>query len=262
MGDEPPRTGERPASVGDAFAAEHAAFRREREESLTAADGWLAQVALVWLDDGVAELDIGSFHATATGARFVPRGDLALPETLLEIGAREWLEHGRRRYQLVRRGGARGIRVRDADAPARSLFRGLGWYPVDPRWVRTARLGPAEGDGRDVMHYTGGQAEAVTLPGELAFDAPDGQPLALQPFAQPDGTLLVVFRDATSGQETYPLCRYFTTPAPGPDGSVRLDFNRAAAPACAFVPTVTCVLPPPENALPVAVRAGELWYRG
>ena len=49
--------------------------------------------------------------------------------------------------------------------------------------------------------------------------------------------------------------------APGPDGTVTLDFNRAANLPCAYTEFATCPLPPPENRLPVAVEAGELIYQ-
>ena len=45
------------------------------------------------------------------------------------------------------------------------------------------------------------------------------------------------------------------------DGTI-LDFNEAYNPPCAFTGFATCPLPPPQNRLPVAVRAGELRYRG
>jgi uncharacterized protein (DUF1684 family) len=39
-----------------------------------------------------------------------------------------------------------------------------------------------------------------------------------------------------------------------------LDFNRAINPPCAFTPYATCPLPPRQNMLTVAVRAGEKDY--
>ena len=65
-----------------------------------------------------------------------------------------------------------------------------------------------------------------------------------------------VFRDRSSGRETYGAGRFLKAPI-GSDGKVVLDFNRAYSPPCAFTPFATCPLPPPENWLPVAVTAGE-----
>src|SRR3954469_3683402 len=40
-------------------------------------------------------------------------------------------------------------------------------------------------------------------------------------------------------------------------GRVLLDFNYAYNPSCAYDPRWVCPLAPPENRLPVAIRAGE-----
>jgi len=66
-----------------------------------------------------------------------------------------------------------------------------------------------------------------------------------------------VFRDQTSGRQTYGGGRFLKTSLAG-DGLITLDFNRAYNPPCAFTPFATCPLPPPENWLPFAVLAGEM----
>jgi uncharacterized protein (DUF1684 family) len=75
------------------------------------------------------------------------------------------------------------------------------------------------------------------------------------------GSLHILFTDATSGLTTYQASRSLPVAAPGPDGTVTLDFNRAANLPCAYTEFATCPLPPPENRLPVAVEAGELIYQ-
>ncbi|MBC7449125.1 MAG: DUF1684 domain-containing protein [Hymenobacteraceae bacterium] len=70
--------------------------------------------------------------------------------------------------------------------------------------------------------------------------------------------LFVPFTDGTTGRTTYGGGRYLNLPAPAVDqATVTLDFNLAYAPTCAHVPDYECPVPPKENALPVAVRAGE-----
>ena len=64
------------------------------------------------------------------------------------------------------------------------------------------------------------------------------------------------FRDATSGPETYGAGRYLDAEITS-DGRVLLDFNRAYFPYCAYGEGWTCPLPPAENWLRAAVRAGE-----
>ena len=72
-----------------------------------------------------------------------------------------------------------------------------------------------------------------------------------------DGPLTVMLRDATSGEETYGAGRYLSVPAPDATGATVIDFNFAYTPPCGFTDHATCPLPPPENELPVAIRAGE-----
>jgi uncharacterized protein len=67
----------------------------------------------------------------------------------------------------------------------------------------------------------------------------------------------VLFRDATSGSDTYPLGRYID-PIRLPDGRYLLDFNAAYNPACAFSDHYNCPIPPRGNTLGVAIRAGEM----
>ena len=168
---------------------------------------------------------------------------------------------GRKTFQVVQRGDARAVRVRDADAPALARFRGLSWYPVRPQWRISGRLVRSASPQSAVMRFTAGQEEEVPCPGYVEFAAL-GREHRLVPFARPDGSWLFVFRDETNADETCALCRYFYCPAADTDGHVVLDFNRAAAPICAFVSFVTCVLPPQENRLAIRIEAGERRYVG
>ncbi len=86
----------------------------------------------------------------------------------------------------------------------------------------------------------------------------DGQELALTAFpGHAPGTLTILFTDATSGVTTYAANRTLQLAAPADDGTVTLDFNRAANLPCAYTDLATCPLPPAENRLPVPVEAGE-----
>jgi len=67
----------------------------------------------------------------------------------------------------------------------------------------------------------------------------------------------VFFRDATTGKECYPVGRY-VDPVRLTGGRYLLDFNLAYNPACAFSDHYNCPIPPRENRLKVAIRAGEM----
>jgi uncharacterized protein len=102
-----------------------------------------------------------------------------------------------------------------------------------------------------------GLEHVYATPGAVEFEL-DGQPLTLTAFnGYVPGSLHILFTDATSGVTTYPANRSLQVPAPAPDGTVILDFNRAANLPCAYTEFATCPLPPAGNRLPVAVEAGE-----
>jgi uncharacterized protein (DUF1684 family) len=68
---------------------------------------------------------------------------------------------------------------------------------------------------------------------------------------------MFVIRDKTSGRETYAASR-FLIGEDVTDTTITLDFNRAHNPPCAFTEFAICPLPPRENILPFALRAGEM----
>ncbi len=81
---------------------------------------------------------------------------------------------------------------------------------------------------------------------------------ALQNNPQYGGYLFIPFTDVTSGGETYGSGRYidiFTTDIK--NNIAEIDFNKAYNPYCAYSKDYNCPIPPRENYLPVAIKAGE-----
>ena len=89
----------------------------------------------------------------------------------------------------------------------------------------------------------------------------NGQVVRLRPMTTRPGRLYFIFRDGTSGKETYDTARFLYSDL-RPDGTTILDFNQAYNPPCAFNPFTTCPLPPQENRLKVRILAGEKAYGG
>jgi uncharacterized protein (DUF1684 family) len=92
-----------------------------------------------------------------------------------------------------------------------------------------------------------------------------GEEIRLEAFAREEGMragriLLVPFRDATNGAETYAGGRYIEIALPVGE-TLLLDFNRAMNPWCAYDPSYACPIPPPENHLRMPIRAGERKFR-
>jgi uncharacterized protein len=74
------------------------------------------------------------------------------------------------------------------------------------------------------------------------------------------GKLFLAFGDETSGHETYGAGRYLDIDKVPGANTITLDFNNAYNPYCAYDDTFSCPLPPRENLLKVAIRAGEKNY--
>lgn len=72
-------------------------------------------------------------------------------------------------------------------------------------------------------------------------------------------TLFIPFKDLTSGKETYGAGRFLEIPEPSSE-ELDLDFNQAFNPLCNYSPSFNCPIPPAENRLPIAIRAGEKTY--
>ncbi len=68
------------------------------------------------------------------------------------------------------------------------------------------------------------------------------------------------FGDATSGNETYGPDRYLDI-HPGKGGKVKVDFNLAYNPYCAYNDAYSCPLSSGENWLQIPIRAGKEDYR-
>ena len=147
----------------------------------------------------------------------------------------------------------------------REAFDGLDYFPPDPAY-RVAATATVHADPDPVeMTVRNGEAtryeRAVTF--SFALPGDDGDPIegTLAGYRRPgDEALFVPFRDKTTGQETYDGGRYMDLHPDGDlsDGAeVTLDFNLAYTPFCAFADAFACPLPPSENWLDAAVRAGE-----
>ena len=150
-------------------------------------------------------------------------------------------------------------------APARPSFRGLRYFPPDDAFVADVPIRPAEGfldidtSGEDgVIRY-----ERIGILGTPWGD------LTLWWLRAYGGGLFLPYRDGTCGAESYGGGRYLTDTVKGthgrgvelaPAGRVRLDFNYAYNPSCAYDAAWQCPLAPYENRVEAEIRAGEQTY--
>lgn len=72
------------------------------------------------------------------------------------------------------------------------------------------------------------------------------------------GLLFLPFTDGTTGDETYGSGRYIDLYLRDvKEGMITVDFNKAYNPYCAYATGFKCPVPPRENRLTAAVKAGE-----
>jgi len=155
-------------------------------------------------------------------------------------------------------GESRAIRVRDPNGPLAKAFAGFAWFPIDAQYRVTGRFIRDPEPQRLKVVNTYGDVDEYTTEGVVEFQLL-GQTLRLRPFTTRPGRFYFVFRDASSGQETYETARFLYSDLQ-PDGTTVLDFNIAYNPPCAFNPYTTCPIPLRENRLPVKILAGEKAY--
>ena len=139
-------------------------------------------------------------------------------------------------------------------------FKGLEYFPVDP--IFRVRVEFTEYPKQEVLWFptSKGTEQEYSRHGYFEFLV-EGRTVRLNVYKPVRAHsarefLFVPFRDATSNKETYGAGRYLDL-EPQPSGVYELDFNRAYNPYCAYSDDYVCPLPPPENWLPVAIRAGE-----
>jgi hypothetical protein len=133
------------------------------------------------------------------------------------------------------------------------------WFAPDPGASVEATLIKEPPREEIVLSTRGNKRRALRL-GKLRFTYAGQQheltALRLLEPGTDEAAVSIFFRDATTGHETYPVGRYVDAEPLGAD-RYALDFNRAYNPTCAFSELYNCPIPPRENVLRVAVRAGE-----
>jgi uncharacterized protein (DUF1684 family) len=258
-------------------------WRAERESRLTSEYGWLSVAGLMWLMEG--RVTLGSDPASdfvlppsappragvierkgdqvtvraADGVDITLEGHpMSNPLVMMPDGAA--LELGRLRMQLIRRGDRLGLRLRDPDSKNRREFKGLRWFPVEPRYRIEARFHAYAAPQPLRIENVLGQSSEDMSPGYAQFDL-GGKTIRLHPVYEDGDTsrLFFVFKDKTAPSQTYGGGRTLYADPPR-NGRVVLDFNKAYNPPCAFSAYTTCPVPPKMNRMPVAVNAGELKY--
>jgi uncharacterized protein (DUF1684 family) len=251
-------------------------WQSQRDGELSSTDSWLGLVGLFWLQRGANR--VGS-AADATvvlpaGPEFL--GDLRWEDDVVlwqpADGVGQEMQTDLRgppsivnfenlSLFVVDRDGQLAVRIRDRNWAAKTPFAGLDYFAFEPAWQIVAEWQAIDPPLSMEVPNVSGDLKAVSVAHRAVFEHA-GQSVSLLPMSVSDDGVFFVFRDRTSGKETYGAGRFLKVPT-AVDGRITIDFNRAYNPPCAFTPFATCPLPPPENWLPFAVPAGEKkWEKG
>lgn len=254
------------------FSDAHAAWHAQVEAGRTAPFGPLSATALHWLSatptalpglpgvwsadaNGLTTVELSEDDGvTRDGAALVGTAKIG-PLTGIESTSLGW---GEVQIEIAARSGAIVVRPRDPASPDRLEYAGTATFPADERWNITARFVPADPRIVEVDSAAGeGRTQHYDSAGSAAFEV-NGKPVALTLFGSPEaGNLRALFADETGHDLTYPAVRFVGAQLVDAD-TVRIDFNRATNPPCAYSAAATCPFPPAENRLPVRIEAGEL----
>jgi uncharacterized protein (DUF1684 family) len=166
---------------------------------------------------------------------------------------------------VIERGDRFMLRVKDADSPVRTSFKGLNWYAPDPRYRVTAQWIPYNPPRTEKIATVIGTTLELPAPGVARFTL-DGKIMELVPVIEEPGDkeLFFMLRDHTSRTATYGGGRFLYTAFPdhglNRPGTLVLDFNKLHNPPCAYTEYATCPLPPRQNQLDTEIPAGEKRY--
>ncbi|MDL5350852.1 DUF1684 domain-containing protein [Microbacterium sp. zg-YB36] len=226
----------------------HAEWVRARRKTVTAPHGALSLVLTHWSAPGEPPVDEAVAREGHPASALFTR----LQRTDIETGLPQ------EAYRIWRQ-----------DSPANLAFEDIERYPYDPAWVLEGRFELV--DQQRVVPFEhirdAGATRGLPVSGDLVFTV-DGTEYRLSAFDTVYGgtaSLQLVFGDRTNGAETYGAGRFLVLDHPASGGTLRpgdsipitIDFNRATVPPCGFSNQMNCPLPPLQNRLPFALRAGE-----
>ncbi|MBX2966934.1 MAG: DUF1684 domain-containing protein [Cyclobacteriaceae bacterium] len=260
-------------------------WQRQRNEYQVSETGWVNLAGLFWLKEG-----INTFGSGKDNDMVFPEGRIAehggfmlLKQNIVTLEAvpgvvitfnnventsgvvyhpdstRVTVAHGSLRWLVIRRGDKYGVRLRDFENPLLKSYHDIECFPINPDWRITGRVEWADSSRTIEVTNVLGQTGPQRSVGTLVFSY-NGKEYRLDALDEGGNEFFMIFGDETNARETYGAGRYLYVPVPKEGDDVVLDFNKAFNPPCAFTAFATCPLPPKQNVLPFAIRAGEKNY--
>jgi len=267
---------------GPEYQKEMEQWKKKRLQAIIGEGGWGTLVGLEWLKDGEntmgsdstntiifpweAPADLGSFFKQGDEIIFkaYPDVDVMVADSAVDMvsvteESNPVFQWETFQWYIIKRGNKYGVRIKNSQSEIVKNFKGLHYFPLDPKWRVKARFEKHDPPKTMKIQNVLGMIDDYPNPGKLTFKI-DGDEYTLEALDEGTDEYFIIFSDETSDKETYGSGRYMYIPKEPVDGYLTLDFNKAYNPPCAFTPYATCPLPPVENQLPIAVTAGELMY--
>ena len=266
-------------------------WQQKRITRLTRNDGWLTLCGLFWLKEGENTFGGDSSNVVIFPPAKAPKiaGSLLLDHGIVQLHAKpgadvRWndslittiemksdadtagptiIHIGTVSFYVIKRGDQVGVRMKDKENYARTHFKGLEYFPIDPKWRIEAKFEPYIPPKMIPIATMINTVDTNQCPGALVFDV-DGKQCRLDVVVEQgsEDQFFIMFADETSGKETYGNGRQLYTSLPDSNKTVVLDFNKAYNWPCVFTVFATCPIPPRQNHLPFRVEAGEKMYTG
>ncbi len=154
--------------------------------------------------------------------------------------------------------------VFDPERPQFKNFKGLSYYPPNPKYAVSAAIEKLSNMSPLKMLTCRNLEKTFYRYAKIKFKL-DGQSLELTAFkSNPDpedqsDVLFIPFNDNTNGSTTYGTGRFFEIAEPAENQFI-FDFNSCFNPLCSYSPAYNCPIPPSENFLNIAIPAGEKIY--
>jgi len=260
-------------------------WRKERNETVRAENGWLSLSGLYWLKLGKNQIgsdpksevqlpgrippNVGYFdyNGKSVTLRTIPNQNIKVNDKTVDFSLLQpdisenpsFITLQDVRLVVIQRGNRMGVRMWDNQREQRRSFPARSWYDIDESFRIAATYTPYERPKMAYFPDLTGEKSEFPVEGYLTFKY-DGNQYQLDINKEDDGTLFVRFWDPTSEDETYPTGRYLIADVEEGE-KIFIDFNKAYSPPCAFTDFATCVFAPEQNHLDFRVKAGETYVR-
>ena len=139
----------------------------------------------------------------------------------------------------------------------KAAFKGLNYYPFNKEYIVDFVLEKAAKAETVELKMTDGTTEKLIFFGFIKAKFKSFS-LKLKLYQHEDGNFFLPFKDKTAPTETYGGGRFLDLPLTNiKNNRLRVDFNLAYNPYCAYNEDFACPIPPAENTLPIRIEAGE-----